>query len=263
MYSPISISANPSKTQSDCLKADSLQENLAFSRAIKHSDKIYTHIELGAGNYRYNDNSSTAYSCCMDTEKVHIESCSCDGCDYSKNRYRYAALESTIHHIVTQSEEPINRFLLNDVDCISLDQAVKHAKKYIEVDLHGLQKEISIETILGNFYKIPFSEYQPTSIHLKNPEDYFFQDAYYNFKNTVARLFEESSGCRDGGFILVTEKENILKLKPILQSIDSNLFVDPYELPFDASYHGLQPTVSNSWHVKSFAYLCKKISYPT
>ena len=251
------------KYQFDSGKAEGAQEGKSFSKSVKHSGDIYTHIELGAGNYRHRNGDVTEYSPCQDKGQVHIETCSCDGCDYSKNRYRYAVLESTIHHIVTQTSQPIKRFILNDIDCISLDQSVKHARKYIKFEFNDLQQRISVEGIHGDFYKIKFSEFNPASIHLKNPENYFFQDASVIFESTTAKLFRESSSCNDGGFILVTTEANGLKLKATLKSQSSSFVVEPYELPYDTSYHGLQFSASDLWNAKPLAYLCKQTTSAT
>ncbi len=200
----------------------------------------------------------TEYTPCQDKGQVHVEVCSCDGCDYAKNRYRYAVLESTIHHIVTETPQPIKRFMLNDIDCISLGQSVKHARKYIELEFSDLQQRISVEGIHGDFYKIKFSELNPSSIHLKNPEKYFFQDASYEFESTIVKLFQESASCNDGGFILVTTEANGLKLQGVLKSQRANFVVEPYKLPYDTSYHSLRLSASDFWHVKPSVYLCKK-----
>ncbi len=196
------------------------------------------------------DDGATEYSFCKDKEQVHIASCRCDGCDYGKNKYRYVVLESTIDHIVTQNPGTIKKILLNDIDCISLDQSVKHARKYVEVTFDGAGQEFSIEALYSDFNNIKLSEFKPTSIHLKNPENDFFQDALFDFENATARLFEESSECQDGGFILVTTQANSLRLKTVFKSTGSDYVVEPYELSFDASYHGLQQSECDFWYVK-------------
>ena len=253
------IFSRSTESQFNSYKGVKAHDSVAFLKNVKGSVETYTHIELGAGNYRYGDDGATEYSSCKDKEQVHIASCRCHGCDYGKNKYRYAVLESTIDHIVTQTPGIIKKFLLNDIDCISLDQSVKHARKYVEVTFDGSEQEISIEGLYGDFNNIKLSEFKPTSIHLKNPENYFFQDTLFDFENTTARLFEESSGCQDGGFILVTTQANSLRLKKVFKSTGANYVVEPYELPFDASYHGLQQSECDLWHVKPLAYLCKQI----
>ena len=72
----------------------------------------------------------------------------------------------------------------------------------------------------------------------------------FDFENATARLFEESSECQDGGFILVTAQANSLRLKTVFKSTGSDYVVEPYELSFDASYHGLQQSECDFWYVK-------------
>ena len=113
------ICSRSTESRFSSYKRGKAQDSIAFLKNVKRSLETYTHIELGAGNYRYGDDGATEYSSCIDKEQVHIGSCRCNGCDYSKNKYRYAVLESTINHVVTKTPGTIKKFLLNDIDCIS------------------------------------------------------------------------------------------------------------------------------------------------
>lgn len=145
--------------------------------------KIWSHIELGAANYADNVNGDITY-----TSKKKI----------SKNQFNILFM-TTDELIKNKGKRGI--IYINDLTEKMVAYTINRLKAYI------IQKypdsDIDLRPLVGDFFKIDIP--MVTSIHLKNPEKWFFYALYGDEKNRLEYFANHSQE----GLILVTYFTNL------------------------------------------------------
>ena len=171
-----------SHSASGAEKADSLPKNkectseMAFCKAFLRDvaltePKTYTHIELAAGNYSFNRDGTLNTLPFEGVRPIHDAECVCVGCDYEENRYRYNVLEKTIADVIKKHSDKHIKFYINDMDALSNYQATKHARTHAQNNASNT--DIDFIELPGDCFELNIEQYNPDSVHLKNPENIF------------------------------------------------------------------------------------------
>ncbi len=243
----------------------------AFAKSVRPvQPETYTHIELAAGNYRFNTDNT--YSSRLPTETIlpHEDQCDCIGCDYVENRYRYTVLEKTIEDTIHKHSDKRIRFYINDYDPISNNQAVKHARQHVLKTFPNANIEFIEMT--GDFFEIEFDQHNPDAVHLKNPDKYFLakldEGGQPDFNaplriDLMKKLLGRCTECEEEGLILVLSKLTNDRLEPQLRQSEE-ISVEKYSLGYSAAYHhppNNLPTTKYGVYLYSFipeaVYVCR------
>jgi hypothetical protein len=140
--------------------------------------KNWSHVELGAANYGENVNA----------DKTHIAQGG-----PSKNQHNI--LFATVDKLVEKKGKK-GVIYINDLDKQLVNYTIKRLNKYL---IHQYPKsDIKVKPLVGDFFKIDIP--RVTTIHLKNPERWFFNTLNKGNKHRL-KYFAE---CSKEGLVLTT-----------------------------------------------------------
>jgi hypothetical protein len=136
------------------------------SHSSFRNTKIWSHVELGAANYG---------------ENVHADSSHISNGKIGKDQHNI--LFHTIDELI-KNKGKNGIVYINDLEKEMVTYTINKLKKYI------LQKypvnEIVLKPLVGDFFEIDIPKV--TSIHLKNPEDWFFKSLFGKDESKKKRL---------------------------------------------------------------------------
>ena len=170
----------------------SLSYSLVKSRSSFWNRKIWSHIELGAGNYGGNVNA----------DETHITD---KGLGIEQHKLLFMTADKLI-----QSKGKNGIIYINDLDEKIVDFTIEKLKNYL-LENHPKSK-IELRPLVGDFFEIDLPEV--TSIHLKNPECWFFDEF---FETKIDHLEYFASQSKEGLILTTFYKSYLLKLLPNLK----------------------------------------------
>lgn len=125
--------------------------SLTTSRLLLSSSMSWSHVELGAANYGTSLTADTSYPCKKISSKQH------------------KILFDTVDNLILQKGKK-GVIYINDLEKRNVSFTIHKLKRYLMEKYPD--NEITLIPLVGNFFEIAIPKVD--SIHLKNPEDWFF-----------------------------------------------------------------------------------------
>ncbi len=168
------------------------------------SDNDWTHIELGAANYGANKNTDISYQ----PQKINPHQ-------------QLSILFQTLDTLI-EAKGSRGVFYINDLHSDAVDNTIAIVKKFLEQKHPNHQ--IQLLPLVGNFFVINMPNVD--SIHLKNPEYFFFtQLDNINFSSRLAYFSKKSKE----GLSLITYFKSPLIHRLEATKVGCKIQSNPYE----------------------------------